>query len=132
MLFYHPLALADSVTLEDIRDAPVPFFIRPVTNMIVSKVNSSFLDHNLKTNFDFVEEQINTSPGGGRYLCGDELSGADIMMGFILEASLDQDVISKETYPGLVKYIEHVQGREAYKKAVETVVELEGSYKVIP
>lgn len=117
---------------EDIRDAPVPFFIKPVTNMIVGKVNSAFLDHNLKSNFDFLEEQVNTSPDGGRYLCGDELSSADIMMIFILEASMTEDVISKEAYPGLAKYLGHAQEREAYKKAVEKVIELEGSYEVIP
>ena len=52
--------------------------------MITGLIESSFLEPNYKTHFDFLESQIATSPDGGEYLCGTELSGADIIMSFPL------------------------------------------------
>jgi glutathione S-transferase len=64
----------------DIRTAPVPFFIRPVTSQISGSIKTEFLDPNFDTHFAFIEEQLTTS--GGQYLCGDKLADADIMMGY--------------------------------------------------
>ena len=51
-----------TVTIE-IRLAPVPFFIKPITSTIASRVNSSFLDANFKTHFGFLESTLQTSGG---------------------------------------------------------------------
>lgn len=55
--------------------------------MITGAVESKFLEPNYKTHFDFLESQMASSPGGGEYLCGPELSGADILMSFPLGAA---------------------------------------------
>lgn len=52
--------------------------------MITGAVESKFLHPNLQRQFDFLESQIATSPSGGDFLCGKDLSGADIMMSFPL------------------------------------------------
>lgn len=54
--------------------------------MITGAIETKFLTPNLKTQFDFLESQLATSPDEGGYLCGAELTGADIMMSFPLGA----------------------------------------------
>ena len=72
--------------------------------MITGTIESKFLAPNYKTNFDFLESQIASSPDGGDYLCGRELSGADIMMSFPLLAAKDGNrvpIFTQENYPKL-------------------------------
>lgn len=114
--------------LQDIRKAPVPFFIRPITNGIASKIESNFLTPNFKTHFTFLEGQLASSPNGGQYLCGEKLTGADILMSFPLEASKGRVGLTPEQYPKLCAYVDRIHEREAYKKAVNKIVEIEGSY----
>ena len=79
-----------------------PFFIKPISNMITGFVESKFLAPNYKTIFDFLESQIASSPDGGEYLCGQELSGADIMMSFPLGAARDRvPIFTQKNYPML-------------------------------
>lgn len=61
-----------------------PFFIRPLALMITGAIESKLLNPNLRTQWDFLESQLATSPDDGEYLCGANLTGADIMMSFPL------------------------------------------------
>jgi glutathione S-transferase len=51
------------------------------------------------------------------YLVGNTLTGADIQMTFVLEAANSSGLL--KDYPVLTKYLEHMQARPAYKRAVE-------------
>lgn len=62
----------------------MPFFLRPLALLITGAVETKYLQPNLKTQFDFLESQLATSPDNGQYLCGATLTGADIMMSFPL------------------------------------------------
>lgn len=64
-----------------------PFFIKPITNLLTGAIESNFLEPNYRTHVDFLESQIASSPDDGEYLCGKELSGADILMSFPLVAA---------------------------------------------
>lgn len=64
----------------EIKNAPVPFFIKPITRSIATRVETMFLNAQYKTQFGFLEEQLKTSPDGGQYLCGKDLTAADILM----------------------------------------------------
>ncbi|KAM5507846.1 bifunctional glutathione transferase/peroxidase [Microsporum canis] len=121
-----------NITAAGIRNAPVPFFLKPITRGLAEKVEESYLRRSIKLNLDFLEDQLKTSPGGGRYICGDEISGADIMMSFMMELASVSKAMTEETYPALNKYLGNLREREAYKKAVDLIVELEGSCEVIP
>jgi glutathione S-transferase len=117
----------------DIRTAPVPFFIRPVTSRISGSVKTEFLEPNFDTHFAFIEEQLATS--GGRYLCGDKLTGADIMMGYpILVVTSDHGpaTVNRERFPHMFAYAAALQATESYNKAVKKVVALEGEYVLTP
>ena len=112
----------------DIRKAPLPFFLKPITNGIAGKLESMFLRPNLNTAFSFLESQIASSPGGGEYLCGKELTGADILMSFPLDAARGRAGLDKDKYPKLWAYVERLQERDAYKRAVQKIIEVEGEY----
>ncbi|KAJ7188826.1 glutathione S-transferase [Mycena filopes] len=125
-----------SLVSNNIKSAPVPFFIRPVTSQISGKINKGYLDPNFATHFAFLEEQLASSPDGGPYLCGAKLSGADMMMSFPVVAvtsNLDRGPanMTKETFPKLFAYAETLKKSESYKRAVDKIVALNGEYTVV-
>lgn len=106
----------------------VPFFIRPVTKLVVGRMNSMFLDPNTKTNFDFVEGQLASSPDGGEWFCGKELSIVDIMMSFPLLSSVDRggDQFDVTQYPKIKAYTDKVQQQPLYQSSIKKVEEATG------
>lgn len=107
----------------------MPFFIRPVTNGVSNRLSSFFLEPNFKTHYTFLEEQLKTAPKGGGYLCGDQITAADILMSFPLEAGKSRSGMSKEQCPLVVDYINRLHQREAYKRSVKKIEDVEGSFK---
>lgn len=51
------------------------------------------------------------------------------MMSFPLEASKGRAGLTQEKYPKLWAYVERLEARDAYKRAVQKIVDTEGSYK---
>ena len=81
-----------------------------------------FLIENYKTHFGFLESQLATSPDGGKYLCGKDLTAADILMSFPLIAGKGK--IDRVQYPKLAAYsdmLEHDQGYVASTKKIEEI-----------
>jgi glutathione S-transferase len=117
------------LTNAGIRSSPVPFFIKPITNAVAGKVESGFLAPNLKTHYGFLEGQLKTSPNDGGFLCGKEITAADIMLSFPLEAGQSRSGFTKEDYPQVWEYIDRLHEREAYKRAVQKIVDIEGEFK---
>jgi len=60
----------------DIKNAPVPFFLKPITNGVAGKIDSGFVDPELKTHFDFLEDYLVNSPSKGEFFCSDKLTAA--------------------------------------------------------
>ena len=94
--------------------------------MISGKIDGLFMDPNRKTHFDFLENQLATAPNEGEYLCGKELTGADILMIFPLEMARGNGFITKEKYPKLVAYVTRLQEREANIRATKKIEEVTG------
>ncbi len=115
--------------MPDIKNAPVPFFIRPITNGIASRIQTSYLTEQFELHYQFLEDQLATSPDGGEFLCGKEISGADILMSFPLEAGNSRSGVKQEKYPKVFAYVEKLHERGAYKKATEKIIEVEGQFK---
>ncbi|KAL8822507.1 MAG: hypothetical protein Q9191_006760 [Dirinaria sp. TL-2023a] len=105
-----------------------PFFIKPVTNMIVGGFESAFLRPELGRLLDFLESQIASSPNGGGYLCGHELTGADIIMSFPLNAARGRAGLSEERHPKLWAYIERLEAVDSFKRSVQKIIDTTGSY----
>lgn len=99
--------------------------------MITSAIESKVVHPNLKANFDFLESQLASSPDQGAFLCGPNLTGADILLSFPLSAARDSSRstgFTEQAYPLLSAYVDRLQAREGHKRAVQKIVEVEGSY----
>lgn len=96
--------------------------------MINSAVEANYLKPNLNTHFDFLETQIASSPNNGEYLCGTRLTGADILMSFPLRAAKGRSSFSKQKHPKLWAYVDRIEALDGYKKAVQKIIDIEGSY----
>jgi glutathione S-transferase len=116
-----------------IKNSPVPFFIWPITTRIAAQIHASFLSPHFHTHFAFLEDQLRSAPGGGGYLCGPSLTGADILLSFPLLAAKGRvPALEGDRFPLLLKYIDRLEQEPGYKKAVDKIVEIEGSFSVSP
>jgi len=120
--------------VSQIRTAPVPFFIKPITKKISAGILNAFVTPNITSTFGFLEQQLATSPGGGKYLCGTQLSAADILISFPLIAasgpsSATMTGMTKDKYPKLLAYVEALQQEPGYKKAVDKIISIDGKYE---
>ena len=111
-----------------LKKAPVPFFLKFLTNKIGDQIGGS-ATATIVEQLDFLEEQLATSPDGGRYLAGTNLSGADILMIFPLQACRHKGDLTAAKYPKLNAYINLLEATDSYKRSVAKIVELEGSDK---
>ncbi|KAH7109837.1 glutathione transferase [Dendryphion nanum] len=116
-----------SLITKSIRKAPVPFFIKPITGSIANKVDESFVNRELKNHLSFLEDYF----GEGEYFCGSDITGADIMMGFALEAAVNRAPLSETSYPKLYNFVRRSQDREAYKRAAARI-EKDTGEKFVP
>lgn len=123
---YHPLPRANPFQ-QGIKTSPVPFFIRPITGQISSKISDGYLAPQFSSHFTFLEQQLATSTGS--YLCGPNLTGADILMSFPLIAGKGRAGLTAEKYPLLRKYVDELEKEEGYLKAAEKIVEIDGKFE---
>jgi glutathione S-transferase len=114
-----------------LKNAPAPFFIKPIIRGIAGKIDSSFVDPELKLHFDFLEDYLIKSPSNGEFFCGTELSGADIMLHFALEGAAQRVPINETSYPKLYAYMKKLQQRPAYARAGQAVEKATGE-KFVP
>lgn len=100
----------------------IPFFIRPLTGAIVGRVDTMYFKPNFKTHFDFLESQLASAPNGGGFLCGKELTAADILMSFPLQAGQKRlKLINATDYPKLDAYVNRLDSMEGYKRSIDRI-----------
>jgi glutathione S-transferase len=122
---------AIELTSPDIKNAPGPVSIKPITRMITSKIDDSFLGPSFQTHFDFLEDQLKSSPCGGSYLCGKEVAEADFMMILPIELCMSWAGLTSAKFPKLCAYLDLMRQRESFKVAEKKIVEIEGSFKPV-
>jgi len=118
-----------SMLVLNIKKAPVPFFIKPITSRIAGGIDTAFLTPNLKSNFSFLESQLATSPQNGQYLCGPHLTGADVILSYPLINARGATSLMKQTYPKLWAYVDRLEAEPGYKIAVEKIIKIDGKYE---
>lgn len=78
-----------------------------------------------------LNDQLSTS--GGKYLCYDQLTAADILMSFPLLAAKGRftEIVPgwEKTYPRVVEYIKTLESNPGYKKSIAKVEELDGKFQ---
>ena len=107
-----PLLL--TLIFSKVAKAPVPFFIKPIVKGIAKNVMKAFVTPQLKLHLDFVESTLAKS----KWFAGDEFTAADIQMSFPIEAAAARGGLNSGR-PNLAKYLEKIQARPAYQRALE-------------
>jgi glutathione S-transferase len=97
-----------------VRKAKVPFFVKPIANAIVSKIDEGFADPEIKRHLRFLESELE----GRTFLTGEELTAADIQMSYPLAAAATRGGLGRG-YPKLTRYLERLREQPAYARAVE-------------
>lgn len=108
--------------------------MRPITAIVANRIFSLFIFPNAQRHLKFIDGQLATS--GGRYLCGDTLSAADILMSFPLIAAKDRwdDMGTWEggswtkAHPRVLEYVERLESEEGYRRSVEKIEAIDGKF----
>ena len=102
------------LVFDKIQSAPIPFFIKPIINKVCEKVLDGFVLPNVKRNLKFVEDALSEND----FFMGHELSGADIMMSFPLEAGMSR-IENKSDYPKILNFLDTIHQRSSYQAALK-------------
>ena len=106
-----PLLL--TLVFDRIANGPMPFIVRPVARAIAAKVMDLMVKPNITRQLDFMEAEL----GRSLWFAGDELTGADIMMSFPLEAAAQRAGLDARR-PKLMGFLDRIHARPAYKQAL--------------
>ena len=101
------------LVFDKVRNAPVPFFIKPVVKGVADKVTSSFIAPNITRQLDFMETELASRP----WFAGAEFTAADIQMSFPLEAAAARAGLNASR-PRLMDWLARIHARPAYQRAL--------------
>ena len=89
----------------------VPWIVRPIAKGIAKQIDGTFTDGEVARHAAFLQSELQSR----EYLCGPELTAADVQMSYPVEALLTRGVDA----PALTTYLERLAARPAYQRAVE-------------
>ena len=89
----------------------LPFFLRPIARAILGGVTKAFIDPTLKDHVALWDAELAKSV----FFAGNDLTGADILMSFPVEAASSQAQLT----PRLTTYLQLIHARPGYVKALE-------------
>jgi glutathione S-transferase len=92
----------------------VPWFLKPAAKAIAAGADKTLLNPQLGNHFMFLESELQKR----EWFAGAEFSAADIQMSFPLEASAARSPLFQRL-PKLSAFVQRVQARPAYKRALE-------------
>jgi len=115
-----PLLL--KLVFDRIEQSPMPFFMRPVAQVLVNRVKRSFIEPQLVQHLDYLEAEL----GKSFWFAGHEFTAADIQMSFPLEAAAARAGLN-ESRPNLMRFLNQIHTRPAYQRALERG----GAYELI-
>ena len=114
-----PLLVMDLI-FGKVANPRLPFLLKllvgPVARGIAQGVRSQYLYPNLRQHFAYITAALEATPGP--WLLGTQLTGADIMLGFALEAAVVDMSALTQPYPALLAYVQRMQARPAYQAAL--------------
>jgi glutathione S-transferase len=102
------------LVFDRVESGPMPFFVRPVARAIAHKVKRTFILPTISANLAYLEGEL----GKGTWFAGEEISGADIQLSFVLEAAASRGGLD-QAYPRLSAFLERIHARPAYQRALE-------------
>jgi glutathione S-transferase len=90
-----------------------PMLARPIAKMIGKTVQDSYLGPMIDAQLDLMEAEL----GHSAYFAGQDLTGADVMMSFPVEAAASRNGLGNR--PKLAAWLAALHARPAYKAALE-------------
>ena len=103
-----PLLL--KLVFDRLEKEPLPFFIKPIAQLISNRVKSTFITPQITQHFDYLEAEL----GKNLWFVGNEFTAADIQMSFPIEL-VSMDV----SRPNLRAYLDRIHPRPAYQRALK-------------
>ncbi len=97
-----------------VRQAPMPFFVRPVAERIGGQISRGFVEPNLRKHMAFLESEL-VERG---FFVGEELCAADTQMLFPLQAAQARGTLG-DAHPKLRDFIRRAEARPAYRRALQ-------------
>ena len=107
-----PLLL--KLVFDKIETSPMPFFVKPIAQAIVTKVKSSFIMPQIATHLDYLETEL----GKNLWFVDETFSAADVQLSFPLEAAAARDGLGVSR-PLLMAFLTRIHARPAYQRALE-------------
>ena len=102
-----------SLVFSRLKQAPMPFFVKPIARGIADKVMKTFVGPQVQLHLDYMESEL----GKSRWFAGDNFSAADIQMSFPVEAASARHGFKGR--PNLQAFLERIHARPAYQRALE-------------
>ena len=93
---------------------PTPWLIRPIAKAIAGGVGQAYIDPNLRQNLTMIEAEL----GKTGWFVGHDLTAADIIMSFPLQAAMSRGGAASG-FPNIAAFLARIEARPAYKKALE-------------
>ncbi len=95
-----------------LKQAPMPFFAKPVARGIANKALSGFVDPQIKLHMDYLDAELGRHP----WFAGDRFTAADIQMSFPVEAGAVRGAGNR---PNVAAFLERCHARPAYQRALQ-------------
>ena len=95
-------------------ETAAPMLVRPIAKGISGQVKKTYLQPNTRANMEHIEAEL----GRSTWFAGEELSGADFMMIFPIEAMMKRTHMA-DKYPRIKAYAERVHAMPGYRRALE-------------
>jgi len=110
---FMPLMIITAI-LNRVETAPMPFFMKPIAKTIANKTKAAYSGPNISLNLDYLEATLQKTP----WFCGTDMSGADIMMSFPVEAAAMRTNLDLN-HPALEAFRQRIRELPAYQRAIE-------------
>ena len=104
-----------SLVFSRIRQAPMPFFAKPIAHRIADKAMTGFVGPQVKLHLDYMEGELARHD----WFAGGSFSAADVQMSFPLEAAQARGGLTAATHPRLTDWLSRIRARPAYQRAVQ-------------
>jgi len=106
--------LVMSLVFDKVKNAPMPFFVRPIAKAIAGQVMKSYVGPNVEGNLRFVEDHLSRN----QWFAGDKISAADFQMIFPLEAAISRAALASKL-PSITAYVKRVHELPAYQAGLK-------------
>ncbi|ODA82675.1 hypothetical protein RJ55_01183 [Drechmeria coniospora] len=125
--------LVMALVLSRLKSPQVPFFMRPITGAAANRIYSLFVFPNAQKHLALLDDYLASS--GGKYICGNSLTAADILLSFPLIVAKDRwDGMGRweggswaKAHPRVAAYVTLLETEPGYKASLDKVAKMDST-----